>query len=177
MDEEMKEYIEKLEQEEAILDKVKEFANRIVTENTEKYNSKNQKEADFSEWNLALEILNIIEGDLKIMDKEELKKEDIEIAKEDLNFIHEGDYITEEMEHSADIIEEYIEELEQKEAILNKVKEFIKEDITTEDIKVEGSKLFKVVYKDFIDLIKEKIIESVNSYKKEIENIIEGENK
>ena len=48
-----------------ILDKVKELANRIVTENAEKYNSENQKEVDFSEWNLALEILNIIEGENK----------------------------------------------------------------------------------------------------------------
>ena len=46
-----------------ILDKVKELANKIATENAEKYNSENQKEVDFSEWNLALEILNIIEGD------------------------------------------------------------------------------------------------------------------
>lgn len=44
------------------LDKVKEFAAKIATENAEKYNSENQKEVDFSEWNLALEILNIIEG-------------------------------------------------------------------------------------------------------------------
>ena len=77
-----------------------------------------------------------------------------------------------------ELLFKYIEDLEQKEATLDKVKEFIKEDITTEDIKVEGSKLFKVVYKDLIDYIKEKIIEGVNSYKKEIENIIEeGEKK
>ena len=47
------------------LDKVKEFATKIATENAEKYNSENQKEVDFSEWNLALEILNIIEGEKK----------------------------------------------------------------------------------------------------------------
>ena len=45
------------------LDKVKEFATKIATENAEKYNSENQKEVDFSEWNLAQEILNIIEGE------------------------------------------------------------------------------------------------------------------
>ena len=61
MDKEMKEYIEELEQKETILDKVKELANRVVTENAEKYNSKRQKEVDFSEWNLASEVLNIIE--------------------------------------------------------------------------------------------------------------------
>ena len=56
-------YIQILEQKESILDKVTEFANKIATENTEKYNSKNQKEVDFSEWNLALETLNIVEGE------------------------------------------------------------------------------------------------------------------
>ena len=56
-------YIKELEQKESILDKVTKFANKIATENAEKYNSENQKEVDFSEWNLALEILNIIEGE------------------------------------------------------------------------------------------------------------------
>ena len=56
-------YIEELEHKENTLDKIKELANKIATKNAEKYNSENQKEVDFSEWNLALEILNIIEGD------------------------------------------------------------------------------------------------------------------
>ena len=55
-------YIQHLEQKSETLDKVKELATKIATENAEKYNSENQKEVDFSEWNLALEILNIIEG-------------------------------------------------------------------------------------------------------------------
>ena len=59
------EKIEKLEQKESILDKVTEFVTKIATENAEKYNSKNQKEVDFSEWNLALEVLNVIEGEKK----------------------------------------------------------------------------------------------------------------
>ena len=59
--EKIEEYIQCLEQKESILDKVTEFATKIATENSEKYNSENQKEVDFSEWNLALEILNIIE--------------------------------------------------------------------------------------------------------------------
>lgn len=57
--------VQYLEQKEAILDKVTDFATKIVTENTEKYNSENQKEVDFSQWNLAQEILNIIEGEKK----------------------------------------------------------------------------------------------------------------
>ena len=44
---------------------IKELATKIATENAEKYNSENQKEVDFSEWNLALEILNIIGGGIK----------------------------------------------------------------------------------------------------------------
>ena len=47
------------------LDKVTDLLTRIATENAKNYNSENQKEVDFSEWNLALEILNIIEGDEK----------------------------------------------------------------------------------------------------------------
>ncbi len=58
-------YIQHLEQKSETLDKVTELATKIATENAEKYNSENQKEVDFSEWNLALEILNIIEGDEK----------------------------------------------------------------------------------------------------------------
>ena len=58
----LEKYIRELESKSEILDKVKELATKIATENAEKYNSENQKEVDFSEWNLALEILNIIEG-------------------------------------------------------------------------------------------------------------------
>ena len=59
----LEKYIRELESKSEILDKVKEFATKIATENAEKYNSENQKEVDFSEWNLALEILNIREGE------------------------------------------------------------------------------------------------------------------
>lgn len=52
-----------LTEKESILDKIKDFVTKISTENAKKYNSENQKEVDFSEWNLALEILNIIEGE------------------------------------------------------------------------------------------------------------------
>lgn len=57
----IRDILKELEQKESILDKVTEFATKIATENSEKYNSENQKEVDFSEGNLALEILNIIE--------------------------------------------------------------------------------------------------------------------
>ena len=58
-------YINKLEQKSETLDKAKEFVTKISTENAEKYNSIKQKEVDFSEWNLADGILNIIEGEKK----------------------------------------------------------------------------------------------------------------
>ena len=67
--------------------------------------------------------------------------------------------------------------LEQKESILDKVTEFIKDDVTAEDIRFEGSKLFSTVYKSLISKTKEKIAECINSYKDEIEDIIEGEKK
>ena len=50
-----------LEQKSNVLDKIKDFVTKISTENAEKYNSIKQKEVDFSEWNLADGILNIIE--------------------------------------------------------------------------------------------------------------------
>ena len=58
-------YINKLEQKSETLDKAKEFVTKISTENAEKYNSIKQKEVDFSKWNLADGILNILEGEKK----------------------------------------------------------------------------------------------------------------
>lgn len=43
-----------------------------------------------------------------------MNKEEIEKAKEDLNFMYEGDYVTKEMELSKNIILEYIQQLECK---------------------------------------------------------------
>ena len=54
-------YIKELEQKESILDKITEFATKIAIKNSEKYNSENPKEVDFSEWAIASIILNIIE--------------------------------------------------------------------------------------------------------------------
>ncbi len=49
-----------------------------------------------------------------------LNKEEIEKAKEDLIFFNEGDYITREMDRSADVLEEYIDQLEQENKALKK---------------------------------------------------------
>lgn len=70
----LRKYIKELEQKESILDKVTDLLTRIATENAKKYNSENQKEVDFSEWNLALEILNIIEGE-EYENTKDIKKE------------------------------------------------------------------------------------------------------
>lgn len=59
----IKKYIKELEQKSETLDKVTELVTKIATENAEKYNSIKQKEVDFSEWNLADGILNILEGE------------------------------------------------------------------------------------------------------------------
>ena len=50
-----------------------------------------------------------------------MNKEEIEKAKEDLSFMNEGDYITREMSNSKDVLIKYIQHLEQKESILDKV--------------------------------------------------------
>ena len=55
-----------------------------------------------------------------------MKKEAIEKAKSELRFFNEGDYITREMSKCKEILEEYIEQLENK---LEKVTKFIKKDI------------------------------------------------
>ena len=52
-----------------------------------------------------------------------LSKEEIEKAKEDLIFFNEGDYITREMDRSADILEEYIKQLEEENKNLKMVLE------------------------------------------------------
>lgn len=104
-----------------------------------------------------------------------LNKEEIEDIKDNLRTLHkvlwdehkEGTYTIER-------ILEYINCLEQKESILNKVTEFIKDDVTAEDIKFEGSKTVHFIYKNLINITKEKIAEGINSYKDQIEDIIEG---
>ena len=55
-----------------------------------------------------------------------MKKEEIEKAKSELRFFNEGDYITRDMSECKEILEEYIEYLENK---LEKATKFIKKDI------------------------------------------------
>ena len=102
--------------------------------------------------------------------------EEIEESKKCLNEIIQNTY-AEGKAIKLDNLRKYIQELEQKESILDKVTEFIKDDVTTEDIKFEGSKTVYFIYKNLINITKEKIAECINSYKDEIEDIIEGEKK
>lgn len=105
-----------------------------------------------------------------------MDKEEIEKAKQCLNEIIQNTY-AEGKAKKLDILRKYIKELEQKESILDKVTEFIKDDVTAEDIKFEGSKITHFIYKNLINITKEKIAEGINSYKDQIEDIIEGEKK
>ena len=105
-----------------------------------------------------------------------MNKEEIEKAKQCLNEIIQNTY-AEGKAKKLDILRKYIKELEQKESILDKVTEFIKDDVTAEYIKFEGSKITHFIYKNLINITKEKIAEGINSYKDQIEDIIEGEEK
>lgn len=95
-----------------------------------------------------------------------MNKEEIEKAKEDLSFMHEGDYITKEMEHSAIVLEEYIKELENKAIILDKVTDKLKENKEIEEFKTEYT--MRQMDRQFKDKINE-IIQVVNKLIKESE--------
>ncbi len=62
-----------------------------------------------------------------------ISKEEIEKAKEDLMFFNEGDYITREMDKSADVLEEYIDQLEQENNKLNKMNDEMAMEIASSD--------------------------------------------
>ena len=66
--------------------------------------------------------------------------------------------------------------LERKEFILDKVTEFLKEEPTVENVRVEASKIYKIIFKPHIEKTITHALKLVNSYRKEILNIIEGEN-
>lgn len=107
-----------------------------------------------------------------------MNKENIEKKKRMLkDFSEKGQGQRVFFEEDLELIRDILQHLEQKESILDKVTEFIKDDVTAEDIRFEGSKLFSTVYKSLISKTKEKIAECINSYKDEIEDIIEGEKK
>lgn len=122
-----------------------------------------------------------------------MNKEEIEKAKEDLSIMNEGDYITREISNSKDILIKYIEslelinetwqvsnkifregtkELEQKEAILDKVTDKLKEDVREE----EGYIKWLDERTQEISQPKKTIIVK-SDYARSILDIIEGEKK
>ena len=105
-----------------------------------------------------------------------MNKEGIEKAKQCLNEIIQNTY-AEGKAKKLDTLRKYIKELEQKEFILDKVTDKLKEDITTEDIKDDCSLFVRVFKGNLIERFKEVIVDVLNQYRKEILNIIEGEKK
>ena len=83
----------------------------------------------------------------------------------------------ENIETTNETLDKECSRLEQKDFILDKVTEFLKEEPTTENVGVEASKIYRTIYKTQIDKTKMHALEFVNSYRKEILNIIEGEKK
>ena len=83
----------------------------------------------------------------------------------------------ENLETTNETLDKECSRLEQKDFILDKVTEFLKEEPTTENVGVEASKIYRTIYKTQIDKTKMHALEFVNSYRKEILNIIEGEKK
>ena len=66
-----------------------------------------------------------------------MNKEEIEKAKDDLMFFNEGDYITREMDRNANILREYIKELEQENKTLTQTNKSYKGIINKQ---IEGKK-------------------------------------
>ena len=105
-----------------------------------------------------------------------MNKEEIEKAKQCLNEIIQNTY-AEGKAKKLDILRKYIKELEQKESILDKVTEFIKDDVTAEDIKFEGSKITHFIYKNLINMTKEikSILKKDLKKYQSLVNVTEGE--
>ena len=98
-----------------------------------------------------------------------MNKEEIEKAKEDLSFMNQGDYITREMANSKEILIKYIEHLEQKESILDKV---------TDKLKKMKQTINKLENRDGESMLMVDIcIQNIITFYRDIENIIEGEKK
>lgn len=130
-----------------------------------------------------------------------MNKEEIEQAKEDLCFMNEGDYITREMSNSKDILIKYIEslelinetwqvsnemfrertkELEQKESILDKVTEYIKNYIDDKQNVYEAISESYICQTDEDEYIKEKELAIIKGQKQVLRNVlnsIKGEKK
>ena len=87
-------------------------------------------------------------------------KNEIEKAKEDLMFFNEGDYITREMDKSADVLEEYIQELE----------------ISNKELEKENNKLNKIIDEmiKYIADVDTDIFCDTDKYERDIEDNVIG---
>ena len=68
----------------------------------------------------------------------------------------------------------YIEYLEFK---LDTITKYVNKEITHDDIQIDGNKLYKLLYRDVLDNIEEKILQFENSYRETILNFLKGEKK
>lgn len=123
--------------------------------------------------------------------EEAIDKTSIDLAKEDLSFMNEGDYITKEMEQSADVLEEYIKQLEfnieasKKEhkydvAMIDEVKGVAVKlyrilNKVTDKLKEDTQKFNRLRKKHKMYSISEERLSAKYFYAQEILNIIEGE--
>ena len=100
-----------------------------------------------------------------------MTKEQIEKAKDELSFFNEGDYITREMANSANILEEYIRQLEIKAEVLDKITDKLKE------MNRKYTEEYKKIEK--LDLIDENtaVLQELSCFLEDIDEIIEGEKK
>lgn len=91
---------------------------------------------------------------------------EIEKAKENLNFMHEGDYITKEMANSATVLEEYIKQLEFNVEAAEKEHEHDLKMI--DEVKGDAVKLYRK-----IDELKEEIEEKDKKIEKALDLIFQ----
>ena len=67
----------------------------------------------------------------------------------------------------------YIEYLEFK---LDTITKYVNKEITHDDIQIDGSKFYKLLYKDSIIYIEEKALQLTNSYRETILNFLKEKN-
>ena len=85
---------------------------------------------------ILLQYIDQLEKNVNLKSIKKINREEINQAKENLMFFNEGDYITREMDRSADIIEEYIYQLEQENNKLNKINYEMADMISSLDITI-----------------------------------------
>lgn len=112
------------------------------------------------------ELLNKVKETPDNIIEEAIDKTSIDLAKEDLFFMNEGDYVTKEMEHSARVLEKYTEQLESNiEASEKEHKHDLK---MIDEVKGDAVKLYRK-----IDKLKEEIEEKDKKIEKALDLIFQ----